>query len=512
MSPTCYDARDVTYLRKRYKIMRKSGVLMPVFSLPGNYGIGTMGKKAYEFVDFLKEAGQKCWQVLPLGQTGYGNSPYQTVSAFGGSCYLIDLDMLIDDGLLDKKDIDDIRWNISEDKVDFGLLYLHRMKVLKIAFKNFDESSKAYKEFLKDESFWIKDLALFMSLKDYFGGIPFAHWPMDVKKREKATMDRYESLLDEDIRFNCFIQYMFFKQWKALKEYANESGIEIIGDIPIYVPADSVDVWANPEFFQLDEKLVPESVAGVPPDYFSEDGQLWGNPLYDWDALKKDDYSWWMKRLSNAFKLFDIVRIDHFRGIESYWSVKNGEETAKDGKWCEGPGEDFIKKLQTEFSDKEFIAEDLGILTDEVKALLEFSGYPGMKVLEFAFEEGEPSDYLPHRYERNCVCYTGTHDNETLMGWLENSTEDRLKYVKDYFGITADSKKDILWSIIRAGMRSHANLFIAQLQDYLELDNEARINKPGISDGTNWCWRMREDMLTDTLAIKIKSITEMYER
>lgn len=492
--------------------MRKSGILMPVFSLPGDYGIGTMGKQAYEFVDFLKKAGQKCWQVLPVGQTGYGNSPYQTVSAFGGSCYLIDLDMLIEEGLLEKSEIEDIRWNVSEEKVDFGLLYLYRMKVLKIAFARFDEKTPEYEKFLEEESFWINDLALFMSLKDYFGGMPFTQWPMDVKKREKATMDRYKNLLEEDIRLHSFIQYMFYKQWMALKKYANEKGVEIIGDIPIYVPADSVDVWANPKFFQLDEKLVPKSVAGVPPDYFSADGQLWGNPLYDWDALKAEDYSWWMKRLSNAFKLFDIVRIDHFRGIESYWSVKNGEKTAKGGKWCEGPGEDFIKKLHTEFRDKDFIAEDLGILTDEVRALLKFSGYPGMKVLEFAFEEGEPSDYLPHRYERNCICYTGTHDNETLMGWLETSSEERMEYVKDYFGIMGDSKKDILWSIIRAGMRSHANLFIAQLQDYLELGNEARINKPGISDGTNWCWRLTKDMLSDTLAEKINKITAMYER
>lgn len=492
--------------------MRKSGILMPVFSLPGAYGIGTMGKQAYKFVDFLKKSGQKCWQVLPVGQTGYGNSPYQTVSAFGGSCYLIDLDMIIEEGLLKKEDVKDIRWNISEERIDFGLLYMYRMQVLKIAFEKFDESLDEYKKFMESESFWIEDLALFMALKDYFGGMPFTQWPMDVKKREKATMDRYKNLLDEDIRFHYFIQFMFYKQWMALKKYANKNGIEIIGDIPIYVPADSVDVWASPKYFQLDEKLVPKSVAGVPPDYFSEDGQLWGNPLYDWDTLKNEGYSWWMKRLKNAFKLFDIVRIDHFRGIESYWSVKNGEKTAKGGKWCLGPGKDFIKKLQTEFADKEFIAEDLGILTDEVRDLLKFSGYPGMKVLEFAFEEGEPSDYLPHRYERNCICYTGTHDNETLMGWIKTSTEKRLEYVKDYFGITGQSESDILWSIIRAGMRSHANLFITQMQDYLELGNEARINKPGISDGTNWCWRMKEGILTDALAEKILKITEMYER
>lgn len=492
--------------------MRKSGILMPVFSLPGAYGIGTMGKQAYKFVDFLKKSGQKCWQVLPLGQTGYGNSPYQTVSAFGGSCYLIDLDMLIEEGLLKEEYVKGFRWNISEESIDFGLLYMYRMQVLKTAFENFDENLDEYKKFMESESFWIEDLALFMALKDYFGGMPFTQWPMDVKKREKATMDRYKSLLDEDIRLHCFIQYIFYKQWMELKKYANENGIEIIGDIPIYVPADSVDVWANPKYFQLDEKLVPKSVAGVPPDYFSEDGQLWGNPLYDWDTLKEEGYSWWMKRLGNAFKLFDIVRIDHFRGIESYWSVKNGEETAKGGKWCPGPGKDFIKKLQTEFSDKEFIAEDLGILTDEVRDLLKFSGYPGMKVLEFAFEEGEPSDYLPHRYERNCICYTGTHDNETLMGWIKTSDKKRMEYVKDYFGISSPSEKDILWSIIKAGMRSHANLFIAQIQDYLELGNEARINKPGISDGTNWCWRMKEGVLTDALAENILKITEMYER
>lgn len=492
--------------------MRKSGILMPVFSLPSPYGIGTMGKQAYEFVDFLKKAGQSFWQVLPVGQTGYGNSPYQTVSAFGGSCYLIDLDLLVKEQLLKKADLEDIDWYVDETKVDFGILYNHRMKILKKAFENFDESSTEYKKFLEEEAFWVEDLALFMALKDYFGGVPFTKWPMDVKKREERTMERYRALLEGDIRLHCFVQFEFYKQWTALKEYANEQGIEIIGDIPIYVPADSVDVWANEKYFQLDEKLVPKSVAGVPPDYFSEDGQLWGNPLYDWDALKKDDYSWWMKRLKNAFKLFDVVRIDHFRGIESYWSVKAGEKTAKGGKWCKGPAEDFIDKLHKEFKDKFFIAEDLGILTDEVRDLLKYSGYPGMKILEFAFDSEVPSDYLPHRYEKNCICYIGTHDNETLMGWIKSSTEERLKYVKDYFGIPSEKESDILWSIIRAGMRSPADLFVTQIQDYLELGNEARINKPGISDGSNWCWRMKGDMLTDALSEKIYDITKMFER
>lgn len=492
--------------------MRKSGILMPVFSLPGPYGIGTLGAQAYKFVDFLKSAGQKCWQVLPVGQTGYGNSPYQTISAFGGSCYLIDLDLLVEEELLEKKEIEAVKWNISDSKVDFGILYSYRMKILKSAFERFDEADKDYLEFLQEEKFWVDDLALFMALKDYFGGIPFTQWPMDVKKREEKTMDRYRELLAEDIRLHCFIQYIFYKQWKDFKTYANENGIEIIGDIPIYVPADSVDVWANSQYFQLDEKLVPKSVAGVPPDYFSEDGQLWGNPLYDWDSLKEDGYSWWMDRLKNAFKLFDIVRIDHFRGIESYWSVKNGEKTAKGGKWCKGPGRDFISKLHEEFADKSFIAEDLGLLTEEVKELLKFSKYPGMKILEFAFDGDEPSDYLPHRYDRNCICYTGTHDNETLMGWIKTSPEKRLTYIKDYFGITGESESDILWSVIRGGMRSHADLFIAQMQDYIEVGNEARINKPGISDGSNWCWRMEDGMLTDALAEKIYEITKMYER
>lgn len=492
--------------------MRKSGILMPVFSLPGPYGIGSMGKKAYEFIDFLKDAGQSCWQVLPLGQTGYGDSPYQTISAFGGNGYLIDLDLLVKEGLLKPEEIESIKWNVHEDKVDFGLLYINRIKVLKLAFERFDVSDVQYRAFLKSESEWLDDLALFMALKDYFGGMPFAHWPMDVKKREKKTMDRYKELLSEDISLHYFIQFVFYKQWIALKKYANQNGIEIIGDIPIYVPADSVDVWANPKYFILDEKLNPKSVAGVPPDYFSEDGQLWGNPLYDWDALKKDDYSWWMRRLKNAFRLFDVVRIDHFRGIESYWAVAYGEETAKGGCWCTGPGKEFIDKLHKGFADKKFIAEDLGILTDEVRELLKYSGYPGMKVLEFAFDSDEPSDYLPHKYERNCICYTGTHDNETVMGWLENSPRERLDYMKEYFGITSEDNKAILWSIIRAGMRSHADLFVAQLQDYLEFGNEARINRPGISDGENWCWRMGDGLLSEELAKKIYNITKMYER
>lgn len=492
--------------------MRKSGILMPVFSLPGPYGIGTMGKEAYKFIDFLSDAGQSCWQVLPLGQTGYGNSPYQAVSTFGGSCYLIDLDLLVEEGLLDKKDIKDISWFIDEEKVDFGLLYQNRMKILEKAFEKFDEKRREYHNFLEKEAFWVEDLALFMALKDYFGGVPFVKWPMDVKKRETATMKRYEELLEKEIRLHRFVQYEFYKQWTTLKAYANDKGIEIIGDIPIYVPADSVDVWANAKYFQLDEKMIPKSVAGVPPDYFSEDGQLWGNPLYDWDALKEDGYAWWIKRLASAFKLFDIVRIDHFRGIESYWSVKAGEKTAKGGKWCKGPGTDFIDTLHKEFKDKSFIAEDLGILTDEVRGLLKYSDYPGMKILEFAFDGGEPSDYLPHRYEKNCICYTGTHDNETLLGWIASSTEERLAYVKAYFGITGEKTADIAWSIIKAGMRSHADLFIAQIQDYIEMGNEGRINKPGISDGSNWCWRMKDGQLTDALAKKIYDITKMFER
>ncbi len=489
--------------------MRNSGILMHITSLAGPYGVGTMGKHAFAFVDFLKRSGQSCWQILPLTPTGYGDSPYQSCSTFAGNHYLIDLEKLIEEGLLRHEEVDHIDWCWSETKADFGRLYNNRLKVLRIAYSRFN-GGQDFDAFCAENNSWLYDFALFMALKDKFNGQPWYSWDDKLKFRDGHTMWCVGQELRDEIRFYHFVQFIFYKQWNALHAYAAANGISIIGDVPIYVPLDSVDVWSNPGLFQLNERLDPVAVAGCPPDAFSADGQLWGNPLYRWDLLEKDGYQWWLRRLGAAGKLYDMVRLDHFRGFEAYWSIPYGDTTAKNGHWVKGPGMNFINALKNGLPHVRFIAEDLGFLTQEVLDLRDDSGYPGMKVLEFAFDSREPSDYLPHTYTRNTVCYTGTHDNMTMRQWFDTATPEAVAYAKEYMNLS--EQEGLVWGTIRTAMASVSDLCIIQLPDYLNLGGEARMNFPGTLSDANWTWRVRGDMVNDHLAWKIRKLTELYCR
>ena len=488
--------------------MRSSGILMHITSLPGPYGVGTMGKKAHEFVDFLKAAGQKYWQMLPLTPTGYGDSPYQSCSAYAGNPYLIDLQLLMDDGLLSEAELTELHWGDEQTRVDFGAQYQNREKVLRLAHSRFEENED-YAAFCRDNSVWLADFSLYMALKKKFAGAPWYQWEEKLKFRDPDGLWNVRRELKEDIRFYSFQQYVFEKQWTALRVYAHENGIAIIGDVPIYVPYDSVEVWASPELFQLDEELKPTAIAGCPPDAFTEDGQLWGNPLYRWDVMAKNGYPWWLRRLEAAGKRFDVIRLDHFRGFESYWSVPYGDETARNGHWVKGPDMDFIKAIQKGLPKIRFIAEDLGFLTQAVLDLRDDSGYPGMKVLQFAFDS-QDSDYLPHNHRKNAVCYVGTHDNMTTRQWLETASEDTVRYAKAYMHLTEE--EGFVWGVIRTALASVADMTILQMQDLLELGGEARMNCPGLCDGTNWVWRAKDGVFTADLADKLKNMTGLYGR
>ena len=488
--------------------MRGSGILMHITSLPGPYGIGTLGRQAYLFVDFLEKAGQSCWQVLPLSPTGYGDSPYQSCSAYAGNPYLIDLDFLVLDGLLTPGEIENIRWSDGEDRVDYGLQYENRFNVLRAAFDRFSDWT-ALDNFCKENSDWLPDFALYMALKDRFAGEPWYCWEDDFKHREPNAVWEAQQAMDVQLRFYCFVQYLFYKQWNDLRNYATDKGIRIIGDVPIYVPLDSVEAWCNPELFQLDEDLTPTAVAGCPPDGFTEDGQLWGNPLYRWDVMAEDGYSWWIHRMHAAGKLYDMIRLDHFRGFEAYWSVPYGDDTARNGHWEKGPGKDFIRALQRALPELQLIAEDLGFLTPEVLQLRDDADLPGMKVLQFAFDSCEPSLYLPHTYIPNTVCYTGTHDNMTTRQWLESAGPDTVEYATEYMGLSR--REGYVWGVIRTAMSSVSRLCVIPMQDYLELGEDARMNFPGTM-GNNWCWRALEGNFTALLAEKIYKVTKMYGR
>ena len=491
---------------------RKSGILMPISSLPSNYGIGTFGKEAYKFADFLAAAGQKAWQLLPLGPTSYGDSPYASFSTFAGNPYFIDLDLLIEDGLLKKAEVEAVDWGSDPMNVDYGKIYYNRFDILRLACaRGWDRDAAEITRFREQNAGWLPDYALFMALKRHFGMVSWTLWPdEDVRLRKPGRLEHYRTLLDADVRLFTWIQYTFYKQWDKLRDYVHSLGIEIIGDLPIYVALDSSDVWADPRSFLLDEKNIPTCVSGVPPDYFCEDGQLWGNPIYDWARMKGDGYGWWIRRIEGAKKLYDVIRIDHFRGFESYWSVPYGEKTAKNGKWLPGPGMGLVGVLRDWFHDTKFIAEDLGFLTPGVEQLLRDSGFPGMKVLEFAFDSREPSNYLPHRYIRNCICYSGTHDNETLAQWLAQTSETARAYAAEYLGLT--EQEGYAWGILRSGLASVADTFIAQLQDYLGLGAEARMNTPGTLSDRNWSWRLQPGLLTAELAHRLRRMNTMYER
>ena len=489
---------------------RHSGILMHISSLPSPYGIGTLGREAYAFADFLRAAGQKYWQLLPLGPTSYGDSPYQSFSTFAGNPYFIDLDLLAEDGLLSPSELEAEDWGGQRRYVDYGRIYAARFGLLRKAFQAGYPRDRAAVEAFCRENKWLDNYALYMALKARFGMKSWLDWPdEDLRLRRAEALERAREELAEDIAFYAYLQYLFFRQWDALREYIHSLGIRIIGDLPIYVAMDSADVWAEPEFFQLGEGNVPTEVSGVPPDYFSADGQLWGNPLYDYDRMKADGYGWWIRRVEGAGRLFDIIRIDHFRGLESYWAVPYGADTAKNGRWRKGPGMDLVGTLTSWFPGLSFIAEDLGFLTPEVRRLLEDSGLPGMKVLEFAFDAREPSNYLPHTYNRHCVCYVGTHDNETAEQWRWQADRADVTFARKYLGL--NDAEGFHWGMIRGGMSSVADTFLVQMQDCLGLGAEGRMNTPGTGWG-NWRWRLLPGEASPALAKKLRCYTKMYGR
>ena len=490
--------------------MRKSGVLFPVSAIPSAYGIGTFSREAYTFIDRLKEAGQAYWQILPLGPTGYGDSPYQSFSTFAGNPYYIDLELLIEDGYLSKADCEKYDFGDNPEYIDYEKIYFSRFKVLRKAYENSNiTKDDAFLEFVRKNGYWLEDYALYMAVKNSFDGISWIEWDEDIKLRKEEALTAYREKYKDEIKFYMFQQFLFVKQWSTLKAYANAKGIKIIGDIPIYVAFDSADTWANPELFQLDDTCTPIAVAGCPPDAFSRTGQLWGNPLYRWGYHKETGYAWWMKRIAYCYELYDAVRIDHFRGFDEYYAIPYGDSTAEFGKWEKGPGYDIFRIMKKQLGKKAVIAEDLGFLTDTVRSLVKKSGYPGMKVLQFAFDSREESDYLPHNYDANSVVYTGTHDNDTVLGWFRSMNRRDRAFAKRYLNIR--SNKDVQWEFIRAAMASVSNTCIIPMQDYLGLGSEARINVPSTL-GTNWKWRMLPGAFSEELAIRIREMTKLYGR
>ncbi len=491
--------------------MRKNGILMHISSLPSEYGIGKMGKAAYDFIDFLVASGVKCWQILPLSPTSYGDSPYQSFSVYAGNPYFIDFNTLKREGLLKKSDFKDVQWEDNANRVNYELIYKHCFKVLKQAFKAFKRDiSKSYKEFKEKNAHWLDEYALFMALKFDNDGKAWYEWDKKLAAREKSALEKAKKELEQEIEFFRFIQFKFFAQWKNLKKYANDKGIEIIGDMPIYVSYDSVEAWANPELFCFDKDKKPTAVAGCPPDDFSKTGQLWGNPLYDWAYHKKTNYKWWVERLKFSAECYDIVRIDHFRGFESYYTIPYGNETAEEGEWKKGPGAELFKTANKQLGSLNIIAEDLGFITDDVREMLDEVGYPGMKVTQFAFGEGGKSEHLPHNYTTsNCIAYTGTHDNETLKGWVNSQSKDTLKFCMSYLNIK--KKKDIPKEIIKLTWSSVAQIAVAQMQDFLGSDESGRMNTPSTL-GTNWQFRTKAEDFTPKLAKRISKLNKMYNR
>ena len=494
---------------------RSSGVLLPVASLPSKYGIGCFDRCAYDFVDQLVKAGQSYWQILPMGPTGYGDSPYQAFSTFAGNPYFISPDDLVKKGYLTENDCIRAAEGTSGKEVHYDVLFQKRLGLLRKAYANSSiEADVSYQAFVQENSEWLADYALFMAIKDNKSGKSYLEWEDAIRLRSPEAMVSYRNRLLEDVNFYQFVQYEFYTQWAALKKYANDKGISIIGDIPIYVALDSADTWANPWLFKLDEKNCPTQVAGCPPDGFSATGQLWGNPLYNWEVHRNSGYEWWIKRIANCFRLYDVVRIDHFRGFDEYYAIPYGDATAENGWWEKGPGIDLFRAISASLGDREIIAEDLGYMTDSVKRLVEESGYPNMKVIEFAFDErdtGNASDYLPHNYPRNCVVYTGTHDNETLLSWLEDITPAERRQVRKYLNNFKDSGKELCYDLICLVMQSVANLCIVPMQDYLGLDNSARMNQPSTL-GKNWKWRLKEGQFTAELQKEMLELATRYGR
>ncbi len=492
---------------------RKSGILLHPTSLPGKYGIGTLGVEAYTFIDFLILSGQKMWQTCPLGPTGYGDSPYQCFSAYAGNPLLIDLDILIEDGFLKKSDVGTIDCN--EEAVEYGPLIEWKYPIFKKAFTNFnaiDKKSLAYEKynrFCLENNIWLDDYALFMSLKDNFNGKQWTLWPADIKMRNPEAIKKYTKDLESGIHFHKYLQFEFFTQWKKLKSYANNNSISIIGDIPLYVAFDSCDAWASSHLFQFDKDRNPTQVAGVPPDYFSATGQLWGNPLYNWDQMIESGFEWWINRIKSNLQIADIVRFDHFRGLCAYWAVPFGDKTAINGEWVKAPGDALFTAIEKALGKIPLIAEDLGVITPDVVALREKFDLPGMKILQFAFdsEESSSKNFIPHVYDKNCVVYTGTHDNDTVTGWYKNAKPIDKEYATSYLGI----KDSVSFPFIKGAWASTAVMAIATMQDVLSLGSEARMNTPGVAGG-NWQWRYTSEKITSEITAKLKEITTLYGR
>lgn len=490
---------------------RSAGILMPVSSLPSPYGIGTLGQEAYEFVDFIRECRHSYWQVLPLGPTSFGDSPYQGFSAFAGNPYFIDLEMLIKEGLITREYVNSFDWGNNPADVAYDKLYESRFVVLKKAFAASEhQKEKEFINFKSQNAAWLEDYALFMACKDYFKGADWSCWEEDIRFRKKEALHKYKLLLADEIAFYEFIQYKFFEQWHKLKEYANEKGIEIIGDIPIYVAYDSADVWTNAEEFLLDEELAPTKVAGVPPDAFTELGQKWGNPLYDWDKMKQNEFRWWSRRMAAMADMYDIIRIDHFLGIVKYYTIPAKDADARKGEYQKGPGKALTDVINRSIGDKRIIAEDLGVSIPEAEELLQMNNYPGMKVIEFAFGGDRENSHLPFNYTSpNCVVYGGTHDNETLMGYFSSRGDWELGYAYDY--LDTRDKRRMVDQVFRAAYGSIANIVIFQVQDILKLGNEARMNFPS-TQGCNWRWRMTKGALQGKHVNDMRYLASVFGR
>ncbi len=496
---------------KKPRKVRSAGILLHPTSLPGPYGIGDLGPAAHAWVDALAQARQTWWQVLPLGPTGYGDSPYQCFSAFAGNPYLVSPDLLLRDGLLKKSELPAA--DFPDDLVEYGPVIESKVRLLSHAWDNFQAGAAPslrphFDAFCVQQARWLDDFALFMALKDVNGGSSWLDWPDDLVQRKPSALRQARAELGEVIGLHKFRQFLFFRQWKDLKRQAQAKGIRLIGDLPIFVSSDSADVWANPELFQLDERRRPVVVAGVPPDYFSATGQLWGNPLYDWEALKQTGYAWWVARLRATLELVDLVRLDHFRGFEAYWEIPAGRPTAEIGRWVKGPGLDLFETLRSALGDLPLIAEDLGVITPEVEALREQLQLPGMRILQFAFGGAAEDRFLPHNYEPNTVVYTGTHDNDTTVGWYRSLSEKEARFLKRYAPHAGD---DVAWEMIRLAWASVANFALAPLQDVLSLGSEARMNMPGRASG-NWGWRFTADQLTPAVLGRLADLTDVYSR
>lgn len=494
-------------------LKRGAGILMPVSSIPSPYGIGTFGKSAYELVDQMKQARQSYWQVLPLGPTSYGDSPYQPFSAFAGNPYFIDLDMLKDEGLITQEEIDSCYWCDVPEEVKYDAIYYYRFPLLKKAYRRSShKNTKAYEQFCEDHKEWLPNYALYMACKDLFAGVEWAQWDADIKFRKPEAVARYEHELEDEINYWKFLQYKFFEQWEKLKKYANDHEIKVIGDIPIYVAFDGADVWSHPELFQLDQKtLLPLEVAGVPPDAFSDEGQLWGNPLYDWERMEADSFAWWKNRMKASAGLYDAVRIDHFIGVAQYYSIPYGSKDAKNGCWKKGPGKKLTDAIDEAAGEAKIIAEDLGVFSLDVKKLLAETGYPGMKIIEFAFSGDRFNEHLPHCYDPNSVVYGGTHDNETLVGFFRADKREwwELQYISDY--LNAAHQNEVVDKVFRAAYGSVASVAVFQMQDVLRLDNQARMNTPG-TVGLNWRWRMKAGQFGNDEINYLSKLVDVFGR